>query len=122
MLTARQQRNPWLEEITRFAAAGLTEHLASLIVCAYVTGCTVSQVLMAIEAGGTLGELPSAALRVARKAAQDWAWIAPRRGDAIVAGRPENPMRGDKPGQQESCPLIGPPVFRGRQEKSHGMV
>ncbi len=96
MLTARQQRNPWLEEITRFTAAGLTEHLASLILCAYVTGCTVSQALMAIEAGRTLGELPSAALRPARKAAQDWAWIALRRGDGM---QEESVRRSDEWGE-----------------------
>jgi len=70
----------WLEEITHFTAAGFTDHLASLVLCAYVTGCTIEQVLAAIEAGKALGDVPPAALRAAWKAAHDWAWIARRRG------------------------------------------
>lgn len=70
----------WLEGITHFTAAGLTDHLASLVLCAYVTGCTVEQVLAAIEAGKALGDVPPAALRTAWKTAHDWAWIARRPG------------------------------------------
>ncbi len=84
MLTMGGTRNAWLEEITLLAAAGFTSHLAPLVICAYTTGCTLEQVLEAIEAGKDLGDLAAPAPRPAWRAAHDWAWIARRR--ASVTG------------------------------------
>ena len=84
MVLTGETHNAWLEEITTLTAAGFPGHLAPLVICAYRTGCTLEQVLEAIEAGKDLDDLAAPALRPAWKTAHDWAWIARRR--ASVTG------------------------------------
>lgn len=102
VLVRRRRPHAWLEEITSFTAAGFTNRLTSLVLCAYTSGCTLPQVLAAIEAGQALGDLPSAALRPAWERAHAWAWIARHPtpaiadlGDGAGAGRADP---GGKPG------------------------
>lgn len=86
MPVARWDRTNCLEEITAFTAAGFTERPAPGIRRAYVAGCTLSEVLEAIEAGKAPGDVPLLVLRPAWQAAQAWAWIARRRIGAIGTG------------------------------------
>ncbi len=87
MATTGRHANTWLREITSFTAAGFTDHLASLVLCAYASGCTLPEVVAALEAGRALGDLPAAALRPAQRSAHVWAWIA-RRGNDPPHGGP----------------------------------
>jgi hypothetical protein len=77
------------EEIAAFTAAGFSDRLAPVIRRAFRAGCTLAEVLAAIEGGKELGMVPSAALRPAWEAAHDWAWIGRRRA-AMTAGRTED--------------------------------
>lgn len=86
MLAAERDRTAYLEEIAAFTAAGVADRLAPVIRRAYEAGCTLPEVLEAIEAGKPLGEVPSAALRPAWQAAHDWAWIARRDAEMTAGG------------------------------------
>ena len=77
-----------LEEIALFTGAGFTHRLAPLVRRAYAAGCTLPQVLGAIEAGRILGDLPRATLRPAWTLAHDWAWIAARRARELEHALP----------------------------------
>jgi hypothetical protein len=83
-------RNPTmcLEVIALFTAAGFSHRLAPLVRRAYAAGCTLPQVLAAIEAGRMLGDLPPATLRLAWTTAHDWAWMAARRARGLEHALP----------------------------------
>ncbi len=78
MSTMRRDRTACLDEITGFTAAGFANRLGPVVRRAYAAGCSLPEVLAAIEAGKAMGEVPPAALRPAWQAAHDWAWIARR--------------------------------------------
>ncbi len=93
MLATGRDRTAYLEEIAAFTAAGFADRLAPVMRRAYEAGCTLPEVLAAIDAGKAMGEVPSRALRPAWQAAHDWAWIARRRPGPTNTGSKELPCR-----------------------------